>query len=32
MMTNENTDGRVFGAAEYTEEHVVPDWRTLARS
>lgn len=30
-MTNKNTDRRVFGAAEYTEEHVVPDWRTLGR-
>lgn len=30
-MTNENTEGRVFGAVEYAEEDAVRDWRTLGR-
>lgn len=30
-MTNKSTEGRPFGAVEYTEEHTVENWRTLGR-
>jgi hypothetical protein len=30
-MSSENTEGRVFGAVEYTEEDAVQDWRAIGR-